>query len=378
MIGQHLKPSARSTVISTGSRFGLTGPLCTAATILCLGLLLGWAGAALADGSPRADRQAMDACLMEALRKAADTATVGELRAQCARRAAAGDKAPAAGDTEPAAADRQAVGPGPVEERLEADKANVLKPFTLMSHKPNYILLASYNIAGVNGNTYRHEFPDRKIEFYNVETKFQLSIKMPLAVGLFKGRVDIYGAYTNRSFWQLYRTESAPFRETNHEPEVWVQINNDWRIFGFTNKVNAIGLVHQSNGMGGSLSRSWNRIYANMAFERKDLVLSVKPWFRIPEQDVNDDNPDILDYMGWGEIRAAYKYGDNTFSVMVRNAAESGFQRGAVELAWSFPIWKYKFMKGYIQYFTGYGESLIDYDNYSNSIGIGLCLTDWL
>jgi phospholipase A1 len=51
---------------------------------------------------------------------------------------------------------------------------------------------------------------------------------------------------------------------------------------------------------------------------------------------------------------------------------------GAQKLSWSFPILHYPYLKGYVQYFSGYGESLIDYDHYVNRIGIGVALTDWL
>jgi phospholipase A1 len=63
---------------------------------------------------------------------------------------------------------------------------------------------------------------------------------------------------------------------------------------------------------------------------------------------------------------------------MSRNNLESGFSKGAVELGWSFPLFQYDYIKGYIQYFSGYGESLIDYNNYVNRIGFGILLTDVL
>jgi len=191
--------------------------------------------------------------------------------------------------------------------------------------------------------------------------------------------MDIYGAYTNRSFWQVYNSkESAPFRETNHEPELWAQFHPGWELFGFTNTWNSFGVVHQSNGRGGILSRSWNRVYAWMTVERGNFAMSFKPWYRIPEDSEDDDNPDLTDYLGHYELSATYTIEDHVFSVMSRNNLESGFERGAVELSWSFPLWNYPYLKGYVQYFNGFGESLIDYDHRVNRIGIGFSLTDWL
>jgi len=61
-----------------------------------------------------------------------------------------------------------------------------------------------------------------------------------------------------------------------------------------------------------------------------------------------------------------------------RNNLESGFQRGAVELSWSFPFSNREDLKAYIQTFSGYGESLIVYNSEVSRIGIGIVLSDWL
>jgi phospholipase A1 len=305
-------------------------------------------------------------CMTNRMQQANDEMTIGELRLQCQKQLRDGSFV-----TE----EKQV---GVVSERLRQDEKNVLEPFTLMAHKPNYILLATYNASGYNPDPYREQYKDPSLELDDTEAQFQISIKTPLAIGLFD-TFDIYAAYTNRSFWQVYNNDlSSPFRETNHEPEIWAQFNPNWEFHGFTNTANMVGLVHQSNGQGGVSSRSWNRIYANFVVENDNLALAFKPWYRIPEDDDDDDNPDITDYMGNYELRGAYKWGENVFSVMSRNNLQSGFSKGAVELSWSFPLGSYPYMKGYIQYFNGYGESLIDYNQYTNQIGIGFALTDWL
>lgn len=305
-------------------------------------------------------------CMTGMMQQAEDSMTIGDLRLECEKRIQDSSYTTLQGE-------KKSV----VSERASQDEAHVLQPFTLMSHKPNYILLGANNTAGYKPDVYQEQFNDSSIKIDSTEAQFQISIKSPLAVNLFDV-MDIYAAYTNRSFWQVYNDNSAPFRETNHEPEAWLQFHTKWEFLGFTNSVNTFGIVHQSNGRGGTLSRSWNRIYANFIAERGDFAISIKPWYRITEDAEDDDNPDITDYLGHYEIRAAYKWNDHVFSAMSRNNLESGFEKGAVELSWSFPLGEYPYLKGYIHYFTGYGESLIDYDNYVNTVGIGVSLSDWL
>ena len=312
-----------------------------------------------------------EACMLELINTAPDKVTIGEARARCGKRTTE------AGSDESVEQTRRQT--GAVEERLDVDETNILKPFTLMSHRNNYILLAAHNFQGWEATQNDNDFEFDGADIDDTEVQFQLSIKAPLAINLFDQGLDIFTAYTVRSFWQLYNGDnSSPFRETNHEPELWLQIRPDWKILGFKNTVSALGINHQSNGKGGELSRSWNRIYAGFGFERNNFAFLLRPWIRIQENSQDDDNPDITDYYGHGELWAAYKYKDHTFSFMSRNNIESGFSRGAVELGWSFPLLRYNFLKGYLQYFSGYGESLIDYDHYVNRIGIGLQLTDLL
>ncbi len=332
-----------------------------------LGLVLVLLMVLLAPGISMADGLA--ACLTQMMEQASDSTTLGELRAQCGKKVAE-EISTGSKDPDPL--------PAVVDARLKKDKRNVLQPFSLMAHKPNYFLFGVYNKDKYNSALFQQQFADSSLQFDDNEAQFQISLKVPLGIDLFN-TFDVYAAYTNRSFWQVYNPEiSSPFRETNHEPEAWIQFTPGWQIFGFRNLANSLGVVHQSNGQGGVLSRSWNRVYANFVFERGRFALGFKPWIRISEDIENDDNPEITDYLGHYELRAGYKWKNHVFSLMSRNNLESGFDRGALELAWSFPVWHYRYLKGYIQYFRGYGESLIDYNQRVNRIGVGISLTDWL
>jgi phospholipase A1 len=156
----------------------------------------------------------------------------------------------------------------------------------------------------------------------------------------------------------------------------------DLNVLGMTLRTVNFGMNHQSNGRAEPLSRSWNRIVANLGFERTglfslddSLVLELKSWYRIPEDTESDDNPDIEDYLGYGEIWASYFRNKNRFSMMVRNNLDDDENRGAIQLEWSFPL--NNRISGYLLYYLGYGESLLDYNHSVNRVGLGFVLTDW-
>jgi phospholipase A1 len=134
--------------------------------------------------------------------------------------------------------------------------------------------------------------------------------------------------------------------------------------------------MHQSNGKGGDLERSWNRLYAQAISSKGNWMLTIRPWYVIDDSTYERDNPDMTRYMGHGDLVAAYKYNSQVFSLSLRNEAESGLSRGAEMLTWSFPLTGP--LKGYVQIFSGYGQSLIEYNHYTNGMGIGFSLSDWL
>ena len=324
-------------------------------------------------------------CLLQRLATAPGDTPVGELRRLCQAASLR-----AAGEPELAEQVVQPAPPMSEEARKAATPSTMLglriqrerefrdNPFALTANRPNYFLIGAYS-RRTNEEPFIEESGDPDLDFEHVESKFQVSFKVPLALGLLDGAADVYAGYTARSFWQLYdRDRSSPFRETNHEPEVWLTLYNDWEVLGWRNVANQVGFAHQSNGRSGALSRSWNRLYASFVFESQNAALFLKPWWRIPEAGSDDENPDIVDYLGHGEIRGALRGGKHVFSLMLRNHLESGFSKGTTELGWSFGFAGYERLRGYLQLFNGYGESLVDYSINNTSVGVGVMLNDWL
>jgi phospholipase A1 len=269
---------------------------------------------------------------------------------------------------------------GALRQRLIQEELTERNPFILTSHLMNYILPVTY-ASHINTSPYESTdiTPD---DLKNSEVKFQLSIKVPLfGRNQFVKGDSFYFGFTMKSFWQLYSGHiSAPFRETNYRPEIFYVLPLKHEPFGGNTDL-ILGFEHESNGQTQRLSRSWNRLYINFLYEQDDYALSFKPYYRIPERDKKhpddaqgDDNPDIYQYMGYFEFGAAWKYEKYRFSVLARR--NFAFGHGAIELGWTFPISGR--IRGYVQYFNGYGESLIDYNHYQQRIGVGVALTDFL
>ena len=264
-----------------------------------------------------------------------------------------------------------------IEEKRQLDRKQSLRPLSLVAHKPNY-LLGSFYFTPPQTAPFEVQYPAEDISIKPVELKFQFSLKTLLVSDLIGKTGDLWVGYTNRSFWQAFNAKrSSPFRETNHEPEAWFDFATDLSLGSLHFKGANLGLLHQSNGQWGEVSRSWNRIYGLFMFQQGDIYFAVKPWWRLPESRNDDDNPEIEKYLGKFEFYALKNWRNQSLGIMLRNNLRfDSSSRGAVQLDYNFPL--HNQLRGYLQYFSGYGESLIDYDHRVNTLGVGVMLSNWL
>ena len=263
-----------------------------------------------------------------------------------------------------------------LDYRIRQEESSIDSSFSLVAHRPTYFLPFAYvkqpdpfaDAVATSGA--------QEKDLDNLEVKFQISFRVPVNRNFFIRNSHLWFGYTQLSLWQLYNSgDSKPFRETNYEPElIWSFLVNE--SFGDLKLTHlALALNHESNGQSEPLSRSWNRIYVNSIWVYDNWVLGLRPWYRIPESSGDDDNPDIEDYMGHFDFRAGYKKEDHQLSTLFRRSHNSGNPHSFYELGYSFSINR-KF-RGYIQFVSGYGETLIDYNNRNKRISLGIMLNDW-
>ncbi len=227
--------------------------------------------------------------------------------------------------------------------------------------------------------------------FRNSETRIQLSIRTKVAEGLLTQgqellRDSIWFSYSQQSNWQLFSGYlSRPFRTTDHEPEVTyiyptdAQLPGGWRL-----RYSGISLIHQSNGQPLPLSRSWNRTALMIGMEKgNEYSIQARIWKRLKEAASSDDNPDISDKVGRAELTGFWNINaNNTLGATWRHALTNS-NGGSLKLEWlknlgeTSKTGSRNGLRLHTQLFSGYGDSLIDYNRRRTVLSVGLSLVDW-
>lgn len=260
--------------------------------------------------------------------------------------------------------------------------------FGLRGYRPSGVDVVasdSVNRRPTSGNPINTSLAD--VPYRNTELRLQLSVRTKIAKGLLVHDEDetdsLWLGYTQQSYWQLFTPGlSRPFRNTDHEPEVTyvapVQsaMPGQWRL-----RYAGIGAAHQSNGQSLPLSRSWNRAYLMAGAEKGALQLHGRLWRRLAEGGT-DDNPGITDWLGRGELQAIWQASnDNLLSVTARHSLKRN-GRSSLRFEWFHALvdkgtGEPSGLQLHTQLFTGYGDSLLDYNRRRVTFSVGLSLVDW-
>jgi phospholipase A1 len=217
--------------------------------------------------------------------------------------------------------------------------------------------------------------------YTKLETKFQFSAKSE--IGNFREleflgftNFRIWAAFTQQALWQAFNVgNSSPFRESNYEPEIIGTLGTGnaqgWKLLN-------LGFSHQSNGRNNPDSRSWNRLYLQGGWEWDDVYVLGRGWWRVPESASKDDNPDLVHYVGRAELVVHWLPArDDEIILLLRSNLNAHGHKGFLQLDWASPFKIGRSSQLNFQLSTGYGDSLIDYNHWQTTLGIGIVFKEW-
>jgi phospholipase A1 len=209
--------------------------------------------------------------------------------------------------------------------------------------------------------------------YSNPLTKVQLSFRSALVDDL-----PLYFGYTQVIFWKLGE-DSKPFLDATYNPEFFYRMAFDNDHF---KSMDIGGWEHNSNGKGGSDSRSYDQTYVrgHFAYETRRWLVDVSTKLSYIYND-DDTNADLSTYIGPLELGIKFVQiysgwiDKSEFSLTARPGGKwaSDWGKGGYEATYSFRLGGLKVVPSfYIQYFTGYGETLLTYNQRQDQYRFGL------
>ncbi len=244
-------------------------------------------------------------------------------------------------------------------QRLTREQVDdtIQKMPSFSSHHDNYF------ITGVP----LHE----SIESNTADAKYQISFKVLLTRNTLPLDSYLFLTYTQKAFWNIYQF-SSPFEEINFNPTLGL----GKPLYNKNDEVNGLAVLsyeHESNGRDSIYSRSWNNVslsYHTLINDRTSL--NVKAWLPFLYK---TDNPDLLDYIGLGEVRLEYSIKPE--KLLLNITARKGLEwnwKGAIRTQLLYRPFKMPNQYLVLEWFNGYTESLIDYQEYKSMIRFGFIL----
>lgn len=191
---------------------------------------------------------------------------------------------------------------------------------------------------------------------------------------------ELYLGYTQTSLWD-WVGDSAPFTDTNYKPEVlWSRARIEALRFPFASQVGLeAGVTHESNGRARADSRSLNTVYVRPVVYFGDPArfhVRVAPKVYAYWGDLTD-NDDIDEYRGYCDLSITAGRRDALEIAAIARLGIEG-EHGSIQVDATYPLRTMGLgnfdMYLQAQYFGGYGESLITYDERTDAFRVGIGL----
>lgn len=336
----------------------------------CIGLITILPPAVLAQPAPlppALQAQSLENCLRTEVIKPENSArTVTELRAFCTPQplAAVVTSVPArvvAQDGEVLIEDSRSITPDLAMMRAQMQYGD-MNDYFFQPYKKNYITFGSL----------KNEDGSAPFSGESLDIKFELGMQFTLfpEIDSFTALAPLKVGYSQRSWWDIGES-SAPFKEHNYNPELFwdftealARPSDRTRLHIF----DLAGYEHQSNGLDGLGSRSWDRLYVQREFRLSEMLgWSVKAWRVV---NLGEHNLDIEDYLGNVELTTHFEF-NNWVGVDVRTLKGHKTEKVSYQADVILPMSRWVNSRFILSYYEGYGEALVNYNKKSRSVRAG-------
>lgn len=311
--------------------------------------------------------QPLENCLRTEVVKPENAArTVAELRAFCTPQPPAEVVIPAparvvAEDGEVLIEDSPSITPNLTMMRAQMEYGG-MSDYFFQPYKKNYITFGS--LKNQDGST--------PFSGESLDIKFELGMQFTLfpEIDTFTALAPLKVGYSQRSWWDIAES-SAPFKEHNYNPEIFwdftealARPSDRTRLHLF----DLAGYEHQSNGLDGLGSRSWDRLYVQREFRLSEMLgWSVKAWKVV---NLGEHNLDIEDYLGNVELTTHFEF-NNWVGVDVRMLKGHETKKVSYQADVILPMSRWVNSRFILSYYEGYGEALVNYNKKSRSVRAG-------
>ena len=212
--------------------------------------------------------------------------------------------------------------------------------------------------------------PTHKPNGDNSNVKFQVSIAQKLTKSTLPWHTYLYLCYTQHVVWDVFKN-SMPMHDFTFNPGIGIAkpLFNRERFIGKA----TLMIEHMSNGRDSIWSRSWNRISLGATILiSENIAVDGKIWIPIVD---GMNNKDILKYTGIFQGGVTIFNNKHNFGGALHFVKRKGWNLSyntILDIFWR--PWDRANQYFFLQWYNGYGETLIDYNKFTNMVRVGILI----